>query len=93
MYYSYKTLEDARLFGHVNSVKVNERRVYFRPDEFQIVDSAEDLFDLKVSFVHEQFHGPWLHTVFQTNAKEMIVLYSLESLHYVNYITIQKKLA
>ncbi len=91
MYYSYKTLEDARLFGHVNSVKVDERRVYFRPDEFTCVDTAEKSFDLEISYVHAQFHGPWLHTLFRTKANEMILLYSLEPIAHVQFITIQKK--
>jgi iron(III) transport system ATP-binding protein len=38
MYYGYRTLEEARLFGHVNSVMLNGKRTYFRPDEFEAIN-------------------------------------------------------
>jgi ABC-type multidrug transport system ATPase subunit len=90
MYYGYRTLEEARLFGHVNSVMLNGKRTYFRPDEFEAINDEKNSDSIRVEFLHEQFHGPILHTVFRTMKNELITLYSLKSLKHVEFIQIKK---
>lgn len=93
-YYKPKSIDDAKLFGTVNSVNLNGSRVQFRPDEFEIVKNDEvneNEVDLQVVYSHSLFTGPVYENFFTTTNKEKIVLYSFKSLENVRKISIKKK--
>jgi ABC-type Fe3+/spermidine/putrescine transport system ATPase subunit len=87
VYYRYGTLQDARIFGPVNSVKIGDQRILFRPDEYVLQGGSPEL-KLKVKFIEASFTGPVYENYFLTENKERIVLFSFKSLEgtYVIYI-------
>ncbi len=92
VYYKYKTLEEGRLFGYVNSVQMNNKRVFFRPDEFVVCESHK-ADTLSVVFEGEAFTGVVRESFFKTTRGERIVLFSFNSMKDVRFIRIQKKTA
>ena len=90
VYYRYRTLEEGRLFGYVNSVQYNGRRVFFRPDEFESAQ-VPDPDTMAVLFEGDAFTGVVRESFFKTEKGEKIVLFSFNSLKDVRYIRIRKK--
>jgi ABC-type multidrug transport system ATPase subunit len=96
-YYKPKSIEEGWLFGVLNVAVVNGKRILFRPDEYQIVpnDTRLHLDEIGenivlVAFQNSLFTGPLYENHFLTVNKEKIVLYSLNSLDYVDKIEIKK---
>lgn len=90
LYYQYKTLEEGRMFGAVNSVKIGEKRVLFRPDEFS-EELVEQGILLKVQFEKSHFNGVLFENHFLTSNKEKVVLYQFSSMKNVEEIYVQFK--
>ncbi len=89
-YYRYASIEEARLFGAVNSVMIDGKRLYFRPDEYAL-DVVEGKQWIPAKFSHSLFTGPVYQNYFTTERKEKVVLYSFNKLQHVNGFTIVKK--
>jgi iron(III) transport system ATP-binding protein len=93
MYYKYKTLEEAKLFGPVNSVLLCGKRCHFRPNEY-LIDSNENLGKeniLQVTFVQSIFTGTVYENYFRTKRMETVVLYSFNSMQDIHAVKIVKK--
>jgi len=92
-YYKPRSIEEAKLVGAINSVKVKDKRIIFRPDEYQIVENTTLLLEnvISVSFNHSLFTGPVYENYFTTVNKEKIVLFSFYSLQDVTQIHITQK--
>jgi ABC-type sulfate/molybdate transport systems ATPase subunit len=89
-YYRPRTIEEAKLFGAVNSVNLSGKRILFRPDEFEVADGpGDDVLELK--WVRSLFTGPVQENYFVTSNREKIVLYSFKPLNDVRFVTIKKK--
>ncbi|MEY3236099.1 MAG: hypothetical protein RI883_200, partial [Bacteroidota bacterium] len=73
-YYKPKSIEEAKLFGAINSVNIGGKRILFRPDQYEI---CKDENGFEVEFDHSLFTGPVYENYFTTKNKENIVLYSL----------------
>jgi ABC-type multidrug transport system ATPase subunit len=93
MYYSYRSLEEAKLFGHINSVLVNNKRCYFRPNEYRsdFVEKDSDDSIIKLNFVQSIFTGLVYENYFYTNRKEKVVLYGFKSMQDIHAVKIEKK--
>ena len=89
-YYRFASIEEARLFGAVNSVMVDGKRLYFRPDEYTLED-VSNAPRIQVTHSHSLFTGPVYQNYFMTERKEKVVLYSFNKLQYVSGFTIVKK--
>ena len=89
-YYRFASVEEARLFGAVNSVVIEGKRVYFRPDEYSL-EHIEGKQFVPVEFSHSLFTGPVYQNYFSTERKEKVVLYSFNKLQHVSGFTIVKK--
>lgn len=89
-YYKPKRIEDAKLFGAINSIRLKDQRIIFRPDEYKIVDSESEN-SISLIFDHVLFTGPVYENYFTTLNKEKIVLFSFQNLEHVRQISIQKK--
>lgn len=89
VFYRSKTLEDARLFGPMNSVKISEKRIYFRPDEFEVGNEGEEV--LQVEYLFDSFTGPIFENYFRTDKGEQIVLFSFNKMNDVKSISIKRK--
>lgn len=85
-YYKYKTIGEARMFGIINRVKLNEKNHYFRPDEY----STENP-EIVVNFVRAIFMGGYYLNEFIQEKGNKIVLLNNEPLQYVKGISIKKK--
>lgn len=90
VYYRYKVLEEAKLFGAINSIKINDKRIAFRPDEYSLEPQATDEV-IQLTFVNSLFTGPVYENYFLTERKEKVVLISLNALKDVTKIAIKKK--
>ena len=89
-YYRFASVEEARLFGAVNSVVIDGKRMYFRPDEYAL-ERIEGQQFVPVKYSHSLFTGPVYQNYFSTDRKEKVVLYSFNKLQHVNGFTIVKK--
>jgi ABC-type sugar transport system ATPase subunit len=93
MYYQYKSLDEAKLFGSVNSIGLNGKRCYFRPNEYTVdFDENSDKNKLvQLRFVQSIFTGSFYENYFKTEKMEKVVLYSLNPMRDINAIKIVKK--
>ncbi len=93
MYYQFKSLDEAKLFGTVNSIGVNGKRCYFRPNEFT-VDLDENTGSnemVQLKFVECIFTGVVYENYFRTEEKEKVVLHSLSPMQDIHAIKVVKK--
>lgn len=90
LYYRPKTLEEAQLFGPVNSIKLSGKRVVFRPDEYSTeVEHSVDR--VEVQFERSIFNGQVNENYFYTSNGESIMLYSMKPLEHVSSFVIRRK--
>jgi iron(III) transport system ATP-binding protein len=90
LYYKSRYIEDARLFGVINSVNLNGKRIVFRPDEFCSATKYDEN-SFQVKFQRVLFTGPVYENYFVTENNEKIVLFDFKSLENVEFIRIEKK--
>ncbi len=86
-YYNPSSKIDALFFGPINSIVLNGKRVFFRPDEYKQNSSGE----ISLSFVRAVFLGSIYYNYFYTLAKEELVLISINPLNNTTAIDIDKK--
>lgn len=93
MYYQFKSLDEAKLFGTVNSIGINGKRCYFRPNEYTIDlegnTGSNEMVQLK--FVECIFTGVIYENYFRTEKKEKVVLHSLNPMQDIHAIKVVKK--
>jgi len=90
LYYRPKTLEEAQLFGPVNSIKLSGKRIVFRPDEYTTeVEHSVDR--VEVQFERSIFNGQVNENYFYTSNGESIMLYSMKPLEHVSSFVIRRK--
>ncbi len=89
VYYRFGTLQEARLFGPVNTVRIGEERILFRPDQYSLSEGSPDR-KISVQFLEASFTGPVYENYFVTDKKEKIILFSFKSLEGINEIYITK---
>jgi ABC-type sulfate/molybdate transport systems ATPase subunit len=86
VYYHYKAPERARLFGPLNTLKINEELVHFRPDEYKIASNG-----IEVHFEKALFVGGLYLNYMKSAHQERILLYAFEKLTEIKAIEICKK--
>lgn len=87
-YYKPKTLDEAKLFGPINKVLLNGKRILFRPDEYEIHPEGT----LQLTFQTSLFTGVVYQNYFTTENKENILLYSLKAMDHDQKINIFKSI-
>lgn len=87
VYYQTKNSENARLLGPLNTLEMNEQRVHFRPDEYEIV--AEN--GIEIYFERAVFVGSWYINFLRTKKNESLILYSFNPLNAIRQIKISPK--
>jgi ABC-type sulfate/molybdate transport systems ATPase subunit len=90
VYYRSGSLEEFRMFGPMNSVRIGEDRFVFRPDEYEL-DEVKGLPKLELEYVESLFTGPVYENHFLTTLKEKVVLYSFNRMEDVRSISIRRK--
>jgi hypothetical protein len=86
VYYHYKAPERARLFGPLNTLKIGEELLHFRPDEYKVAASG-----IAVRFEKALFVGGLYHNYVRSEHNERLLLYAFEKLTDIQAIEICKK--
>jgi iron(III) transport system ATP-binding protein len=86
-YYNLSNKTDALLFGPINAVLINEKRVLFRPDEFTENKNGE----IHLNYIASVFLGLVYYNYFYSHKNEEIILLSFEPLKNNICIDINKK--
>lgn len=86
VYYHYKAPERARLFGPLNTLKIGEKLLHFRPDEYKIASAG-----IEVHFEKALFIGGLYHNFVRSNNNERLLLYAFDKLTDIQAIEIHKK--
>jgi ABC-type sulfate/molybdate transport systems ATPase subunit len=86
VYYHYKAPERARLFGPLNTLKIGEELLHFRPDEYKVTPSG-----IAVNFEKAMFVGGLYHNYVKSRQNERLLLYAFEKLTDIQAIEICKK--
>ena len=88
-YYNYKTIEEGELYGWVNSVKIDGKTIYFRPDEYEVAPLNKA--QINIDFVDTTFIGGAYRNTFVRQDGKPVVLVSNEALNNVEGIRIKRK--
>ena len=86
VYYHYKAPERARLFGPLNTLKIDTELLHFRPDEYKVSDTG-----VAVQFEKAMFVGGLYHNFVRSSNNERLLLYAFEKLTAIQAIEIHKK--
>ena len=86
-YYNLSNKADALLFGPINAVLINEKRVLFRPDEF--VENKNGA--IQLNYIASVFLGLVYYNYFYSRKNEEVILLSFEPLKKNICIDINKK--
>ncbi len=80
-----KTIEEAEFFGPINSVSIDDKRILFRPNQYEI-HALGGKMKLKVEFRFAEQQGPLVYNYFRTKRGEEILLFNLEFMNSINCI-------
>jgi iron(III) transport system ATP-binding protein len=89
-YYKPKTLEDGRIFGVMNSVRIGEDRFHFRPDEYSL-NAENSSGKLELEYLYASFVGPMFENYFLHQGKEMVMLLDWQSMDAVKEVYVKYK--
>jgi len=91
LFYKPRSIEEAKLFGPINSALIEGKRLLFRADEFSI-DYLSDGIPLDLTLDKAIFVGGIYENYFSTSRKEHVMLYSINNaLTDVQKVYISKK--
>lgn len=85
-YHKPQSIEEGQLFGAINAIKLDGKRVLFRPTHYELNNPD----GIPVEFVSADFHGGYWASNFITANKEQIVLFNLQVLNEVTHVIINK---
>lgn len=86
LYYNLTNTIHASIFGHVNCIIQGDKKILFRPDEFEITNSG-----ITVQYIRSIFAGGYYENIFLTDNKERIILYHVDKLIQVKHINVRRK--
>ena len=76
-----KTLKEGRFFGELNSVRIGNKQVLFRPTAFQLEGKKERKVEL--TFQYAEFRGHYTASYFKLKSGREIVLYAHSVLNQI----------
>jgi ABC-type Fe3+/spermidine/putrescine transport system ATPase subunit len=82
------SLETARLFGEINSINLNDKKIYCRPHNISIVDKS----NIKVTVIESKFLGP-CYKIIAKFKTDKIILFNNEEIKKstIIYLNIKQK--
>lgn len=83
-YSNPRSIEEAEFFGLVNSIRIGEKRLLFRPDQFSIHNNNNQ--KVEIEFLGNQKFGPLYYNNFRTMRGEDLLLFSFESMEILKCI-------
>ena len=88
-YNTPRSLKEARFFGEVNKIALEEEQVYFRPSFFALHQDAVHTLRIEVEFYTKSMLG--LYSVFYFKCGNALVqLYSVDDISHVDHVYIRK---
>ncbi len=84
-YYNLRHLSQSKLFGVVNQISIEKKKIRFRPDEYKVSGPVD------VCFEYFIFFGNYYLNYFKSKNKEQIILSSDTPLENVQNISVKKK--
>jgi ABC-type Fe3+/spermidine/putrescine transport system ATPase subunit len=94
VYFQPKGMEEARLFGSINSIRIDDKRYTFRPSEYFLPGDKNmpiDAISLNVSFRDRLFLGTHYEHYFTTESNDTIQLIHSKKLYDIDEIYLAKK--
>jgi iron(III) transport system ATP-binding protein len=88
-YYKPRSIEEGGLFGVINKITIQNKRILFRPNEYEISENHSN--GIPINFIKSQFMGEYYLNYFTTNKKEKITLSHTEPLDYAKEIIIKRR--
>ena len=76
-YYHPRSIQEALLFGHWNVLRLPDKKLCFRPNQFSLAIDGDNCID--VAFKHSIFKGFYTENFFSTSYGD-IILYGLKEL-------------
>ncbi len=86
LYYNLTNKIQASIIGQVNSITLNNDKILFRPDEFEITEDG-----IPVEYIRSIFAGGYYENIFITENKERIILFHSDKLTHVSHINVRRK--
>ncbi len=83
-YFRPKTLKEGRFFGELNSVRINEKQILFRPKDFKLSGSTSNA--VKVAFQYSEFRGHYHANYFKLSSGREVVLYGDNPMTHISQI-------
>jgi ABC-type sulfate/molybdate transport systems ATPase subunit len=87
-YFSPESFEEGELFGVINQVEREGKRILFRPPEFELTEDANGI---ELTYVSSQFAGAHYINYFETINKERIILFQNQPMTNETKINIKKR--
>ena len=83
------SLETARLFGEINSINLNDKKIYCRPHNISIVDKS----NMKAKVIESKFLGSYYKIIAKFKT-DKIVLFNQEEIkkNTIIYLKVKQKL-
>ncbi len=78
-----RSLEEAKFFGLINSVRKGKQRILFRPNQYSL---EKGRIDLNLTFDFSKKHGALYYNYFQTERGEDIILFNFDSMNDVKLV-------
>ncbi len=88
-YYNFRSREEGELFGFVNAHQRDGKRVFFRPDEYEI--DNEGSAELRLEYTDALFCGSFYLNNFRSEQGKIVVLLHQDTMQDVRGINIRKK--
>jgi iron(III) transport system ATP-binding protein len=78
LYYKPRTIQEGKLFGPINSISFEGKRILFRPDEYSLIETSDSI-SCELLFERSVFTGILFENYFRTQRNEQVLLYSLNN--------------
>lgn len=88
LYYNLANPAQAIIFGAVNSIMIEGKKIHFRPDEFEINSKS----GISVQYIRSIFAGGYYENIFLTEKNERIVLYNSNPMDNIKFINVRRKI-
>ena len=80
---------EGRFFGDLNSVQINGKELFFRPNQFNLNASKSNV-ELQLKYLKSEFRGHYIANFFITLNDEIIILYDNEEMINTKKIYVEK---
>ncbi|WP_051568687.1 ABC transporter ATP-binding protein [Crocinitomix catalasitica] len=84
-----ENLHQARFFGEINKVKIEEKKIYFRPEAYRLKKNKQFSIKLTLTFIRQENLG-WYSVYHFKSGQQKIKLYSTTDISIINEIFVKR---